>query len=155
MSNYETEKNYICHSERAVATEESIPSVIPRRMTLGTPITSGSRNPSGIYFLCVPPLFTIHCSLYSVIPAKAGNPSGIYFLCVPPLFTIHCSLYSVIPAEAEITENHMRILFPGGSSEAKSLHAPLPVNSSLGTFTSGQTNADGVRHVPYLDWGAA
>ena len=27
----------------------------------------------------------------------------------------------------------MRILFPGGSSEAKSLHAPLPVNSLLGT----------------------
>ena len=28
-------------------------------------------------------------------------------------------------------------------------------NSPLGTFTSGQTNAGGVRHVPYLDWGAA
>ena len=87
MNNCEAEKHYICHSEKAVATEESISSVIP--------------------------------------------------------------------AKAEITEKHMRILFPGGSSEAKSLHAPLPVNSSLGTFTSGQTNADGVRHVPYLDWGAA
>ena len=41
------------------------------------------------------------------------------------------------------------------SDEAKSLHATLPVNSLLGTFTSGQTNACGVRHVPYLDWGAA
>ncbi len=28
-------------------------------------------------------------------------------------------------------------------------------NSPLGTFTSGQTNACGVRHVPYLVWGAA
>ncbi len=33
---------------------------------------------------------------------------------------------------------------------AKNLHASLPVNSLLGTFTSGQTNACGVRHVPYL-----
>ncbi len=82
MNNCETEKNYICHSERAVATEESISFVIS--------------------------------------------------------------------AKAKISENHMRILFPSGSSEAKSLHAPLPVNSLLGTFTSGQTNAGGVRHVPYL-----
>ncbi len=42
-----------------------------------------------------------------------------------------------------------------GSNEAKSLHATLPVNSLLGTFAPGQTNAGGVRHVPYLDWGAA
>ncbi len=87
MNNCETEKHYICHSERAVATEESISFVIP--------------------------------------------------------------------AKTEIAENHMRILFPGGSSEAKSLHASIPVNSLLGTFTSGQTNACGVRHVPYLDWGTA
>ncbi len=82
MNNCETEEHYICHSERAVATEESI--------------------------------------------------------------------FSVIPAKAKIAGKHVRILFPGGSNGAKSLHAPLPVNSLLGTFTSGQTNAGGVRHVPYL-----
>ena len=82
MNNCETEKHYICHSERAVAIEESISFVIP--------------------------------------------------------------------AKAEITENHMRILFPGGSNGAKNLHASLPVNSLLGTFTSGQANAGGARHVPYL-----
>ncbi|MCK4642696.1 hypothetical protein KAU32_03570 [bacterium] len=32
---------------------------------------------------------------------------------------------------------------------AKNLHASLPVNSLLGTSASGQTNACGVRHVPY------
>ena len=53
MNNCETEKNYICHSERAVATEESISSVIP--------------------------------------------------------------------AKAEKTGKHVRLLFPGGSNEAKSL----------------------------------
>ena len=31
MNNCETEKNYICHSERAVATEESISFVIPAK----------------------------------------------------------------------------------------------------------------------------
>ncbi len=46
-------------------------------------------------------------------------------------------------------------MFSCDSSEAKSLHASLPVNSLLGTFTSGQTNAYSARHVPYLDWGAA
>ncbi len=46
INNCETEKHYICYSDRAVATEESISFVIPRRMTLGIPITSGSGNPS-------------------------------------------------------------------------------------------------------------
>ncbi|MCK5598212.1 hypothetical protein KAI78_01195 [bacterium] len=49
----------------------------------------------------------------------------------------------------------MRITLTLDSNGAKSLHAQLPVNSLLGTFTSGQTNAGGIRHVPYLDWGAA
>ncbi|MCK4642776.1 hypothetical protein KAU32_03970 [bacterium] len=44
INNCETEKYYFCHSERAVATEESISFVIPRRMTLGTPVTSGSEK---------------------------------------------------------------------------------------------------------------
>ena len=37
------------------------------------------------------------------------------------------------------------------SNGAKSLHAPLPVNSPLSTFTSGQSNSCGVRRVPYLN----
>ena len=65
-------------------------------------------------------------------------------------------LSSVIPAKARndkregITFKDVWRMVPCDSNEAKSLHAPLPVNSLLGTFTSGQTNAYGVRHVPYL-----
>ncbi len=40
-----------------------------------------------------------------------------------------------------MTEKQVCRVLTFDSNGAKSLHAPLPVNSLLGTFTSGQTNA--------------
>ncbi len=49
-----------------------------------------------------------------------------------------------------MTEKQVCRVLTFDSNGAKSLHAPLSVNSLLGTFAPGQTNACGVRHVPYL-----
>ncbi len=47
MNNCEVEKHYICHSEKAVATEESISSVIPAKaeVHLSPPINLSTDHP--------------------------------------------------------------------------------------------------------------